>query len=134
MRVSILVLVVDDTPVVRTVIARALTEAGYEVVAASSAEHALELVAQRGESPDLAVIDVHLTGTDGPTLAEVLRRGNSRLPVLFVSGYGDAEQRALLADPLLAKPFALDTLVHRVQELLVSGRGEPGSEGQAHAS
>jgi DNA-binding response OmpR family regulator len=128
------VLVVDDTPAVRMLMARALAEGGYVVLAASSAEHALELVADRGEPPDLAVIDVHLAGTDGPTLAGVLRRGRPGLPVLFVSGYGDTEQQVLLGDHLLAKPFALDTLVCRVRELLARGSDESDADGRACAS
>jgi two-component system, cell cycle sensor histidine kinase and response regulator CckA len=135
-RASALMLVVDDTAMVRTLMARALAQAGHQVLAASCAEHALELVAERGEQLDLAVIDVHLAGTDGPTLAGVLRRGDPGLPVLFVSGYGDAEQRETLGvgDYLLAKPFDLDTLARCVQELLARGRSESGQDGCACAS
>jgi CheY-like chemotaxis protein len=121
---SPLVLVVDDTAVVRMLMVRALAEAGYVVLTASSAEDALECVAEHGEPLDLAVIDVHLAGTDGLTLALILRRDQPSLPVLFVSGYGDAGQQDLVTDPLLAKPFNLDTLTRCVKDLLTTGHSE----------
>jgi len=122
------VLVVDESEAVRKLVARALADAGHEVLAAASAEAALDVVAARGERLDLAVIDVHLARTDGQTLASVLRRDHPSLPVLFVSGYGDAEQRALVKGYLLAKPFDLDTLVHHVQALLTLGRPDSGPD------
>jgi two-component system cell cycle sensor histidine kinase/response regulator CckA len=121
---SALILVVDDTQAVRALIVRALAEVGHDVVAAGSAEHALEVVAERRTPLDLAVLDVHLAGTDGPTLAAVLRRDHPALRVLFVSGYGDAEERSLGGDPLLAKPFYLDTLTRCVEDLLTKGYSE----------
>ena len=131
-RTPALILVVDDTEPVRMLMARALAELGHQLLAAASAEQALEVVAERGEQLDLAVIDVHLAGTDGPTLAAVLRRDHRDMRVLFVSGYGDAEQRAVVRDPLLAKPFHLDTLARCVEELLATGRSEscPSAEQQ----
>lgn len=129
-----LILVVDDIEPVRALMSRALAESGYEVLVASFAECALELVAERGERLSLAVIDVHLGGTDGPTLARILRRDHPSLPVLFVSGYGEAEQRSPLGDYMLAKPFNLDTLTRHVRQLLAGRSNEPGGEGQACAS
>jgi DNA-binding response OmpR family regulator len=126
--VPALVLVVDDTETVRKLVARALADAGHEVLAAASAEQALDVVAARGERLDLAVIDLHLARTDGQTLASVLRRDHPGLPVLFVSGYGDAERRAMVKGDLLAKPFDLDTLVHHVQALLTRARPESGPD------
>ena len=116
-----LILIVDDTEPVRALIARAVAELGHHVLAASSAEHALEVVAERGARLDLAILDVHLAGTDGPTLAAVLRRDQPALRVLLVSGYGDNGERALGDDPLLAKPFHLDTLARCVEDLLTTG-------------
>jgi len=116
-----LILVVDDTEPVRVLIARAVAELGHHVLAAGSAEHALELVAERGARLELAILDVHLAGTDGPTLAAVLRRDHPDLRVLLVSGYGDTGERALGADPLLAKPFHLETLTRCVEDLLTTG-------------
>jgi len=118
------ILVVDDTQAVLALIVRALAELGHQVVAARSAEHALEAVAERRTHLDLAVLDVHLAGTDGPTLAAVLRRDHPDLRVLFVSGYGDAEDRSPAGDPLLAKPFHLDALTRCVEDLLTRGHSE----------
>ena len=116
-----LILIVDDTEPVRALMARAVAELRHHVLAASSAEHALELVATSGARLDLAILDVHLAGTDGPTLAAVLRRDHRDLRVLFVSGYGDTGERALGDDPLLAKPFHLETLTRCVEDLLTMG-------------
>jgi two-component system, cell cycle sensor histidine kinase and response regulator CckA len=119
-----LILVVDDTAAVRALIVRALAEVGHQVLAARSAEHALAAVAECGARLDLAILDVHLPGTNGPTLAAVLRRDRPELRVLFISGDGDSGEHALGEEPLLAKPFHLNTLVRCVADLLTKGRSD----------
>jgi response regulator NasT len=65
-----------------------LGHAGYEVVKASSAEQALQAIAQR--EPDLALLDIHMPGMNGLELAKQLH-ATSSVPFMFLSGRGDAD-------------------------------------------
>jgi DNA-binding response OmpR family regulator len=63
---------------------------------------------------DIVVTDLGMPGMDGYELGRRLREARPGLPILYVSGYGDAEG----AGPILRKPFAPDVLVREVGELL----------------
>ncbi|WP_332811525.1 hybrid sensor histidine kinase/response regulator [Sphingomonas sp.] len=94
-------LLVDDEESVRVSTAEMLTDLGYDVVEASSAEEALELVEQ-GLQPDVVITDHLMPGMTGADLARALRE--RRLPVLIISGYSDVDE---IAPDLqrLSKPF-----------------------------
>ena len=113
-----LVLVVEDEEQVRTVAARALTDAGYRVLVADSGERALDMVRQNGNRPVLALVDVVMPGLGGSELAAELVRIAPGTRVLFTSGYTDGEilRRGLLEPgaAFLAKPFSPDALVRAV--------------------
>ena len=70
------VLVVEDEASIREMVALNLKMAGWEVVEASSAERALELM-HHGETCDAALLDIMLPGMDGLSLCETIRRENS---------------------------------------------------------
>lgn len=118
-------LVVDDDPGVRTVVAGMLAELGYEVVQAASAEAAEAAAHAEGGRIDMLVSDVVMEGADGALLAARLRSERPDLPVLFVTGYpgsvdlGDA--------PVLRKPFTEDALTEAVLQGL--GRLPDGAPG-----
>lgn len=109
-------LVVDDEDIVRASTAEMLSELGYGVVEAASAEQALQLLAE-GQKIDLLVTDHLMPGKTGTDLArEVLHR----LPgtrTLIVSGYADAEGIAIDL-PRLVKPFRLADLAASIAELV----------------
>ena len=117
-----LVLVVEDEEQVRTVAARALTDAGYRVLVAASGERALEMVRQNGNRPALALVDVVMPGLSGSELAQELARLAPGTRVLFTSGYTDGEilRRGLLEPgaAFLAKPFSPEALVRAVHASL----------------
>jgi PAS domain S-box-containing protein len=119
-----LVLVVEDEDQVRTVAARALTEAGYRVLVAESGERAIELTRQNGNRPALALVDVVMPGLSGSELAGELARIAPCTRVLFTSGYTDGEilRRGLLEPgaAFLAKPFSPQALVHAVHAALAN--------------
>ncbi|WP_375452174.1 PAS domain S-box protein [uncultured Devosia sp.] len=96
-------LLVDDEDLVRFSTADMLTELGYSVVEASSAEDALRLV-NAGLHPDLLVTDHLMPGMSGTELARALLAGQPGMKVLVVSGYADVEG---IAPDLarLTKPF-----------------------------
>lgn len=100
-------LVVDDEPAVRRVLAMRLQLAGYTVVCAEDGEQALELFNQ--EQPDLVVLDVMLPKLDGFAVCRRLR-AESAVPIIFLSALDViAEKVAGLdigADDYLSKPFS----------------------------
>ena len=116
------ILIVDDEPTVRALLARALGGDGYELLLAESASEALELIIRTGSILSVAVVDLHLGETDGVSLAELLRRMQPGLTVLFTTGYGEAEQDRVPHDPLLPKPFPPATIAQCVRDLLATGR------------
>jgi CheY-like chemotaxis protein len=111
-----LLLLVEDDPLVRTTLAEALADAGFEVIEAEDAETALDMVAARA---DLAVLltDINLPGADGFALARAARRLRPELPVVYASGrYGEADPRRALPDAaFLAKPFSVTSAVKTLE-------------------
>lgn len=106
---SATVLVVDDESGVRTVVARSLEQGGYRVLKAHDGGHALELVARLGP-PQLVITDLTMPGMGGAELGRRLRERWPALPIIFMSGYSEAElvrQGAIgSGGDLLQKPFS----------------------------
>jgi signal transduction histidine kinase/ActR/RegA family two-component response regulator len=113
------ILVVDDDPDVRWVIAQDLGEMGCCVAEAGSGEDALAIL-ERGVPCDLMVIDLMMPGLSGTDTARLARRNRPDLKVLFASGYADMSQFAagLSDEPLVKKPFTLETLAAAVHATL----------------
>jgi DNA-binding response OmpR family regulator len=113
------VLVVDDEPIVRDVVARYLEQEGYRTLQAGDGDTARALVEQ--EEPSLVVLDLMLPGTDGLALCRWIR-GQSELPVIMVTALGEEADRLtgleLGADDYLTKPFSPRELVARVKAVL----------------
>jgi PAS domain S-box-containing protein len=121
------VLVAEDEPAVRAIIARSLREYGYPVIEARDGFHALELAEAAAAPPDLVIADVVMPGMGGKQLAESLRARWPTLPVLFTSGYTglDAAQRGLLdqGDEFMQKPLEPGALANRVRQILDANTG-----------
>ncbi len=122
-----LLLLVEDDALVRAFAQKALRAHGYDVVVAESAEVALDLANAMASAPDVLITDVILPGRHGPALAHELRQRFPKLPVLFCSGYSEqlmGETGNLPAGAtLLQKPYDVQTLVTRVQEIAKSASG-----------
>ncbi len=130
------VLVVDDEPSHRALIADFLTPLGFEVLEAYSAEFALEMVAQ--QDFDLYLLDVHMPITDGWTLAAQLRDRRIQAPIFMLSGNAIEDHRAEMVsdlhDEYLIKPVRLDTLLEKMEKCmpidwLHDGAGKTGRKG-----
>jgi len=115
------ILIVEDEALIASYIEDVLGESGFRVagIAASGAE-ALSLAAEN--SPDLALVDIRLTGPiDGIELACQLRE-KFAIPAIFLSGLIDARttERARAAHPLgfLSKPFLPSQVFNAIQRAL----------------
>ena len=107
-------LVVDDEELVRESTADMLRDLGYEVVDASSAGRAVELV-EAGLAPAIVVTDHLMPGMTGTELARQFRVSLPGVPVLLISGY--AEDSGIDADlPRLTKPFRQRDLARAIGE------------------
>jgi len=113
------ILVVDDDPDVRWVIAQDLGEIGCSVAEARSGEDALAIL-ERGEPCDLMVIDLVMPGLSGIDTIRLARCNRPDLKVLFASGYADMSRFAesLGHETLVKKPFTLETLAAAVRAAL----------------
>ena len=123
------ILVLDDEPQILRALKVILREAGFEAVAAETAEEALDRVAVH--PPDAAILDLVLPDGDGVEVCREIRRW-SQMPIIVLSAVGeeDAKVRALEAgaDDYVTKPFGARELIARLEAALrrVSGAaGEP---------
>jgi two-component system, chemotaxis family, chemotaxis protein CheY len=121
------VLVVDDEPSIRDLVAEALSEAGFEVEVASNGVEALTLM--QHWLPDAIVLDLMMPRLDGTGLTELMRLSPrlASVPVLLVTAaYGaEAAARQVGATAWLSKPFELDHLVAMVAQLAGSPASPP---------
>jgi CheY-like chemotaxis protein len=111
------VLVVEDEAPIRAFLAEALGELGCQVSVADDGAAGLLALREIAADLDMLVADVGLPGgLDGRQLADAARTLLPRLPVLLITGYGDATAGAAPPDgvTVLGKPFTLEDLIERV--------------------
>jgi two-component system cell cycle sensor histidine kinase/response regulator CckA len=123
-----LILIVDDEEGVRELAAALLSRAGYRVLAAGDGAEALSLFSQRGAEISLVISDTRMPVLNGRQLAQALRRMESKVPIVEMSGLsrGDTPDSEVsfeeYAAGFLRKPFKPDTLLAAVQEAIPSSR------------
>ena len=111
------VLVVDDEPAIREVIATLLEDEGYLVRHAKDGLEALDAI--DGSQIDLIVSDVVMPRLDGASLVRKLRRRGHLMPVVLMSAvYADVDLPGVRFVP---KPFEIDRLLGTVASALGSG-------------
>jgi len=112
--------VVDDDASFRTAIARLLGASGYEVALYGSASELLEKLP--GGALGCILLDVKMSGLDGPQLQERLGELGNRLPIVFLTGHGDVPTsvRAIKAgaEDFLTKPVAKKELLAAIERAL----------------
>lgn len=104
------VLVADDEPFIRDLVARVVRNAGFTVTVADNGLEAVERA--QFETPDVVVIDVNMPRCDGPTAMAALNELPRRPEIVVISGNleGENADAYLHASAYLAKPFDLDEI------------------------
>jgi CheY-like chemotaxis protein len=117
------VLVVEDQPEVRKLIAGGLRRYGYRVIEAAGGEEALLTFAQPDRPIDLVITDVVMPGMTGHEVGQRMAALNPGVKVLYISGYTEnviSRQSVRDAVEYLPKPFTPADLAGRIRQLLGS--------------
>ncbi|WP_278446686.1 ATP-binding protein [Stutzerimonas kunmingensis] len=117
------ILVVEDEPVVRSLVVEVLNELGYETLEAGEASEAL-CITESEQRIDLLISDVGLPGMNGRQLADIARQQRPGLKVLFATGYAESFAAHDFLGPdmaVITKPFAIDVFATKVGEMLGNG-------------
>jgi CheY-like chemotaxis protein len=115
------VLVVDDEPMIRILVADLVADLGCTVIQAGDSTSGLTIL-QSDVPIDLLITDVCLPGMNGREMADAARVSRPRLKVLFITGdpanagvdAGDLEQDTAF----LTKPFAIETIVSLIRSMI----------------
>ena len=116
------VLIAEDEPMVRGIMARTLRDSGYGVLEAADGREALEILEARGGDVSLIVADVVMPGLGGREMAARLAERWPRVSVLFTSGYTglDVVRRGLREEgrEFIQKPLAPEALIRKVRQMV----------------
>jgi signal transduction histidine kinase len=117
-----LILLVEDEPVVRTLLRRTLSEAGYGVEESADGAEALAVLERLGGKVTAVLSDVIMPRMGGRELAAEVRLHWPSVPILFMSGYTNDEVigRGLIGanEAFLQKPFGPDVLAAALRDLM----------------
>ena len=121
------ILIVDDDPVVRHIIAAVLKSAGHTFDQVTSGRACVQLLATQaaaGELPTLIFLDLQLGDMNGAEVLEEIRRitGTTHVPTILLSANSEEESRALFPgikpDGYLEKPFPPTRVLELIAEIL----------------
>ena len=116
------VLLVEDSDVVREVIARMLESGGFTVLTASCGEDALSISRRKDEPIDLLLTDIVMPEVSGLELADRFSEERPGVPILFMTGYSEeaVEGKGISGGNRgwISKPFTLEEIVMRARRSL----------------
>ena len=123
-------LVVEDEPNIRELLATSLRFAGFEVSVANDGRSAIISASER--NPDLVVLDVMLPDMDGFEVTRRLRESGRQLPIVFVTARDSVDDKikglTVGGDDYVTKPFSLEEVVARIRAVLRRTSEGPTSE------
>jgi DNA-binding response OmpR family regulator len=129
------ILVVDDDPAMRELMAEYLADNDLRVTTASTGAEMSQVLAE--SVIDLVILDLRLSGEDGMQLARQLRE-KSEIPVIIVTGKRDEADRVMgleiAADDYITKPFSNRELLARIRSVLRRYQARRESEAPARDS
>lgn len=115
------ILLVDDSSMVRTIVSRTLAAHRFVVIAADSGASALAEWEKRKTEIKLVLSDVFMPGMDGLTMAKALRQRSRTIPIILMSSKLDDDSRWIAEEAgfrLLAKPFKDELLIELINRML----------------
>ena len=119
------ILIVDDEPALREILAAVLADEGYAVQTAADGRSALDMITTA--PPDLVITDISMPRLDGWGLLIQIRQDDPTLPVLLISAIRPTLTGCLAPatdhTTFLAKPFDLEDLLDLVTRLIASRQG-----------
>jgi two-component system OmpR family response regulator len=114
------VLIVDDEPNIRDLLATSLRFAGFDIQTAANGTAAVNAVTK--SEPDIILLDVMLPDMNGFSVTKKLRTAGIQAPILFLTARDEVEDKitglTVGGDDYLTKPFSLDEVVARIQAIL----------------
>lgn len=114
------VMIVDDEEGIRATLSGIFEDEGYETVSASSGEEAIRLAKE--SPPDIAILDIWLSGMDGIQTMKELKEGHPDLPVIIISGHANIELAVkatkIGAYDILEKPLSMEKVLLTVYRAL----------------
>ncbi len=115
------ILIVDDNESLRDAFELMLSEHGFRVITARSGRKAIESLAEAGNPPRIAIVDLRMPDLDGPATIEALRDQHPGLRVIAVSGQMLSPYFGRLAElgvrHFLPKPFLLEELLESMLDV-----------------
>lgn len=112
------VLVVDDEPMVRSLLTKLLSRRGHDIVAAASGPEALDVLSQGHTEIDIVFTDHGMPEMNGRQFAERVRRAYPSMPIVLLTGDTEVGDPDEIIDFVVAKPFKLDQLDAAIRNLL----------------
>lgn len=117
------ILIIEDEAMVAMLLEDMVADLGHQTSAIASSLWEAQSIIESGPAPDVAILDVNLSGTLSYPVADLLsERG---IPFVFSTGYGRQERMRRYASPVLQKPFSLNDLRRTLDGLLAGGVGQP---------
>jgi two-component system cell cycle sensor histidine kinase/response regulator CckA len=115
------ILIVDDEPIILTLLEFVLHSAGFTVLTAGCGGEAISISRSHQGEIALLITDITMPGMTGWTVARKLVEADPDIPVLFMSGgCVDSDFDGCGRSEFLAKPFSLDSLLAEVRSLLTA--------------
>ncbi len=117
------ILLVDDDPMLRSVVSQVLLRGGYNVIVGSGGPDALRVADQCAGPIQLLLTDVEMPAMNGVELAQRMCEDRPGLKVLFMSGSGKCA--GVAGRPFIPKPFTRAQLLSTVETVLVPCQPNP---------
>lgn len=124
------ILLAEDEPALGQIIKESLETRDFTVILCDNGEKALE--AYQSQSPELLVLDVMMPKKDGFTLAKEIRTIDDSIPIIFLTAKSQTqdvvEGFTIGGNDYLKKPFSMEELIVRINNLLHRTKVQKGSE------
>jgi CheY-like chemotaxis protein len=135
---SLLILVIDDFPVVREMLSASLERVGHRVLCATDGKMGLEILAR--QPIDLVLTDIIMPKNNGFQFIGEARKYHPTLPIIAISGGGAAMAKSyslkvaksLGATMVIKKPFSRQELFHAIEKAMEDGQ-PGGSADEPHS-